>query len=158
MSGLVGVSSVIVLVSVLATTVLGVLLAVALIRALSTQRRLLRSGELAQARILETELLPPSKYGDRARFVLEVHRLDGRVYRASCIFRVHALHAHRLQEGCLVDLRIDPARPELVAITGPSASSASLEPSLERSPQRPRLLQAAAPSAQSLRKEWPPTP
>ena len=170
-SGLVGVSSVIVFVAVVATTVISLLLSLAFIKALSTQGRLLRNGERAQARIVEAEPLPPSKYGDRARFTLEIHRLDGRVYQTSCTYRVHALHAHRLQVGCLVDVRVDHGRAERVIITGPSkeslagqsvsltssASSAS-SPSQERSPQRPRLLRAAAPSAQSLRREWPPTP
>lgn len=174
MSGLVGVSSVIVFVAVLATTVISLLLSLALIKAFSTQGRLLRSGERAQARILEAEPLPPSKYGDRARFTLEIHRLDGRVYQGSCTYRVHALHAHRLQVGCFVDVRVDHGRPELLMITGPSEESAARQsvsltssassassassPSQERSPQRPRLLRAAAPSAQSLRREWPPTP
>ena len=44
MSGLVGVSSVIVFVAVLATTVISLLLSLALIKAFSTQGRLLRSG------------------------------------------------------------------------------------------------------------------
>ncbi len=176
-SGLVGVSSVIVFVGVVATTVISLLLSLAFIKALSTQGRLLRNGERAQARILEAEPLPPSKYGDRARFTLEIHRLDGRVYQGSCTYRVHALHAHRLQVGCLVDVRVDHGRPELLMITGPSEESAARQsvsltssassassvssassPSQQRSPQKPRLLRAAAPSAQSLRKEWPPTP
>jgi hypothetical protein len=153
-SGLVGLSNVMAFLAIVGSVGFSIFAAVAIVRGLSTQQRLLRHGEHAQARILQTELLPASKYGDRARFTLEVHRLDGRIYEAVCKHRVHALHAHLLQVGCLVDLRIDLARPNQLIVTGPSASS----PSQERSPQRPRLLQAAAPSAQSLRREWPPTP
>lgn len=157
MSAWVGISSLIALASVLATLVLGVLLAVALIESLSTQRRLMRSGEVAQARVLEAEPLPSSKHGDRARFVLEVHRLDGRVYQSACTARVHALHGHRMQVGCLVDVRVDPARPERVIITSPSSPSASLLWQ-EGSQRRPKLAQAGAPSAQSPGRGWPPTP
>ncbi len=145
--------------SAVLTALLGIAVSVLLIRALGTAR-LAESGEVAQARILETELLPPSKYGDRARFTLEVHRLDGRVYQAQVKHRVHALHAHLLQVGCLVDVRVDPARPERIWLSGPSSGTSASQassPSVQRSPQRPRLARAGAPSAQSLRREWPPT-
>lgn len=159
MSGLVGIPIVMLFLTFAFTALLGVAVSVLMIRALG-HARLADTGEVAQARILETELLPPSKYGDRACFTLEVHRLDGRVYQAQVKHRVHALHAHLLQVGCLVDVRVDPARPERIWLSGPSSGTSASQassPSVQKSPQRPRLAQAAAPSAQSLRQEWPPT-